>query len=184
MLTVKGMVLTHFIYQNFVEKAPEQNMAPMLVHKLLHFVESLTTRKWSDADIPQDLEYIKTELEKNFQSLTTFDEYVSELESGKLSWTPTHQSEHFWQQNFSRLSENDYALLKVLSSLLRTSTDPVVLTVGTHDVSQYVKYYPNGKKVIQEIGTKQRIMELMTHENSEVRYQALLTVQKLMVNAW
>lgn len=38
--------------------------------------------------------------------------------------------------------------------------------------------------VLQEIGAKQRIMELMTHEDQEVRYQALLAVQKYMHQAW
>ncbi|KAK9685953.1 H(+)-transporting V1 sector ATPase subunit H, partial [Basidiobolus ranarum] len=111
-------------------------------------------------------------------------EYVSELDSGKLSWSPPHQSEQFWVQNSSRLNENDYELLRRLGRLLVTSSDPLVLAVGAHDVGQYVKHFANGKKVIQDIGTKQRIMELMVHENSDVRYQALLAVQKLMVNAW
>ncbi|ORX88831.1 ATPase V1 complex subunit H [Basidiobolus meristosporus CBS 931.73] len=184
--TVKEKVIRAVIstFRNLIEKAPEQNMAAMLVHKLLNFVENLASRKWSDADVPEDLEFVKVQLEENFHSLTTFDEYVSELESGKLSWTPPHQSEQFWQQNFSRLNENDYSLLRMLSRLLSTSSDPLVLAVGTHDIGQYVKHYPNGKKIVQEIGVKQRIMELMTHENPDVRYQALLAVQKLMVNAW
>lgn len=39
-------------------------------------------------------------------------------------------------------------------------------------------------RFLQEIGAKQRIMELMTYEDSEVRYQALLAVQKYMTHAW
>ncbi|ORX91370.1 ATPase V1 complex subunit H [Basidiobolus meristosporus CBS 931.73] len=171
-------------YRNLLEKAPEENMAALLVHKILNFTKNLATRKWSDPDIIDDLEYIRAELEENFQSLTTFDEYVSELESGKLSWSPAHQSEQFWAQNSSRLNENDYELLKRLSRLLATSNDPLVLAVGAHDVGQYVKHFANGKKVVQDIGAKQRIMELMAHESSDVRYQALLAVQKLMVHAW
>ncbi|KAK9680773.1 H(+)-transporting V1 sector ATPase subunit H [Basidiobolus ranarum] len=184
--SVKEKVIRVIIstFKNLIEKAPEENMASMLVHKLLSFSENLANRKWSDPDIVEDIEFLKTQLDENFQSLTTWDEYVSELDSGKLSWSPPHQSQQFWVQNSTRFNDNDYELLRRLGRLLSTSTDPVVLAVASHDIGQYVKHYVNGKKVVQEIGAKHRIMELMAHENPDVRYQALLAVQKLMVNAW
>jgi V-type H+-transporting ATPase subunit H len=37
---------------------------------------------------------------------------------------------------------------------------------------------------LQELGAKQQIMQLMTHENNDVRYQALLAVQTLMLQAF
>ncbi|ORX81668.1 ATPase, V1 complex, subunit H [Basidiobolus meristosporus CBS 931.73] len=184
--SVKEKVIRVIIstFKNLIEKAPEENMASMLVHKLLNFSENLATRKWSDPDIIEDIEFLKSQLEENFQSLTTWDEYIGEVESGKLSWSPPHQSQQFWTQNSARFNENDHELLRRLGRLLATSTDPIVLAVASHDIGQYVKHYVNGKRVVQEIGAKQRIMELMTHENPEVRYQALLAVQKLMTNAW
>lgn len=42
----------------------------MLVTKLLPFTENLSTRKWSDADILEDVNYIKERLQEDFQSLT------------------------------------------------------------------------------------------------------------------
>ena len=42
----------------------------------------------------------------------------------------------------------------------------------------------NVHRVITELGGKARAMELMGHENSEVRFQALLTVQRLVSHAW
>jgi V-type H+-transporting ATPase subunit H len=45
-------------------------MQAMLVAKLLPLTEHLVTRKWSDEEISEDLEYIKGELQQNFQSLT------------------------------------------------------------------------------------------------------------------
>jgi V-type H+-transporting ATPase subunit H len=56
--------------RNLVEKAPTQNLAAMLVTKLLPFTENLSTRKWSDADILEDVNYIKERLREDFQSLT------------------------------------------------------------------------------------------------------------------
>ncbi|KAJ3393328.1 H(+)-transporting V1 sector ATPase subunit H [Entophlyctis sp. JEL0112] len=127
--------------KNMLILAPQENIIPMLGNKLLNLCETLSARKWTDTEITDDLSYIKEELAKNINSLSTFDEYASEVRSGKLDWSPSH-------------------------------------------LRQYVKYVPAGKKFVQENGTKAQIMQLMTHENSDVRYQALLAVQKLMANAW
>jgi V-type H+-transporting ATPase subunit H len=35
---------------------------------------------------------------------------------------------------------------------------------------------------LQDIGIKQRVMELMTHEDSDVKFNALLAVQHYMEN--
>ncbi|RUS22841.1 hypothetical protein BC937DRAFT_86425 [Endogone sp. FLAS-F59071] len=172
-------------FRNLVEKAPEANLAAMLVAKLLPFCENLATRKWTDSEILEDVVYLRQELQDNFQSLTTFEEYASEVQTGKLEWSPPHGSETFWKQNAARLNENDAELLRILSRLLSTSQDPIVLAVAAHDIGQYIKFGPkDAKKLVQEIGAKQRVMELMTHADPDVRYQALLAVQKYMVNAW
>ncbi|KAI8880611.1 ATPase V1 complex subunit H [Backusella circina FSU 941] len=171
--------------RNLVEKAPAQNLAAMLVAKLLPFTENLSTRKWSDADILEDIDFIKQRLQEDFQSLTTFEQYASEVETGKLEWSPPHKSEVFWKENANKLEEHGYQLLKALARLLSTSSNPQVLSIAASDIGYYVKYSSKtGKNALQEIGAKQRIMELMTHEDQEVRYQSLLAVQKYMHQAW
>lgn len=74
--------------------------------------------------------------------------------------------------------------VRLLNSLLASSTDSIVLSVACHDVGNFVKNYSMGKWFLQELGIKQKVMELMTHDNAEVRYNALLAVQYIMVNAW
>ncbi|KAF1796618.1 armadillo-type protein [Mucor lusitanicus] len=171
--------------KNLVEKAPAQNLAAMLVAKLLPFTENLSSRKWSDADILEDIDYIKERLQEDFQSLTTFEQYASEVETGKLEWSPPHKSDLFWKENASKLEQHNYQLLRALARLLSTSTSPLVLSIAASDIGYYVKYSSKtGKTILQDIGAKQRIMELMTHEDQEVRYQALLAVQKYMHQAW
>lgn len=44
--------------------------------------------------------------------LSSFDEYSSELKSGRLEWSPVHKSEKFWRENAVRLNEKNYELLK------------------------------------------------------------------------
>jgi V-type H+-transporting ATPase subunit H len=53
-----------------VTKAPAENLPAMLVAKLLPFAKNLATRKWSDEDILEDVQYLKEELNIRFQSLT------------------------------------------------------------------------------------------------------------------
>ena len=42
----------------------------MLVRELLPFVKNLCTRKWSDEEIVEDVQFLQDELTANFQSLT------------------------------------------------------------------------------------------------------------------
>ncbi|KAH9043410.1 ATPase V1 complex subunit H [Lactarius pseudohatsudake] len=130
------------VHQNLVTKAPSANLPAMLVAELLPFVKNLATRKWSDEDILEDVQFLIDELNARFESLTTWDEYTSELTSGHLSWTPVHDSNLFWKENAAKLNEKDHLHL----NLLRTSQDPLVLAVAAHDLGQYVRYYSRGKK--------------------------------------
>ncbi|KAI8064318.1 armadillo-type protein [Gilbertella persicaria] len=166
-------------FKNLIEKAVAENMSAMLVAKLLPLCDHLATRKWNDQEITDDVVFVQTKLQQNFQSLTTFEVYASELETGMLQWSPSHSSENFWKQNATRLNENSQLLLRQLTRLLSSSTDPVVLAVACHDIGQYVKYNSiDGKKHLEALGAKQRVMELMTHQDSDVRYQALCATQK------
>jgi len=156
----------------------------MLVANLLSFVKSLCARKLSDEDILDDAQFLRDELNARFQSLTTYDEYTSELLSGHLSWTPVHESEDFWKENAARLNDKDHELLRILIRLLKESTEPVVLAVAAHDIGQYVKHYDLGKKRVAELSGKSRVMQLMSHENPDVRYHALMSVQQLVSQSW
>jgi len=77
----------------------------MLTSKLLPFVNSLQSRRWSDEEITDDLDFLKSELSTRLENLTTYDEYVSELESGHLVWSPVHESEEFWKENGMRIGQ-------------------------------------------------------------------------------
>ncbi|KAF9903369.1 H(+)-transporting V1 sector ATPase subunit H [Linnemannia zychae] len=166
--------------KNLVEKAPEANLAAMAAVKLLQFSENLSSRKWSDAEILEDVNYLKAQLQENFHTLTTFEVYKAELLSSRLTWSPPHLSEPFWTKNWKELKKENYALLRVLARLLSTSNDAIVLSVAASDIGQYVKRDPSSKKFLQEIGVKQKIMELMSHPDQEVRYNSVNTSWSLI----
>lgn len=171
-------------FRNLITKAPSSNLPSALVAKLLPFVDSIKDRKWSDDDVKDDVEFLREELKKKFDGLTTYDEYTSELESGLLSWTPTHKNDDFWRDNAHKLVEKDKTNLKLLVNLLLNSTDPLVLAVAANDVAQFAKYYDSGKKSLEELGAKTRVMELMSHADADVKYQSLVAVQRLLSLAW
>ncbi|KAJ3085168.1 H(+)-transporting V1 sector ATPase subunit H [Quaeritorhiza haematococci] len=134
------------LWKNMISQALKENLLPMVGNKVLTVCENLSARKYSDTEITDDLEYLKEELAKHVQSLSTWDEYESEIRSGKLDWSPPHMSEQFWKQNAQKLADRDGELIRLLSQLIATSTNPVALAVAAHDVGQFVKHHPKGKK--------------------------------------
>lgn len=70
-VTFRGF-LSHSLMpdQNLISKAPQANLPAMLVARLLPFAKNLSTRKWTDEDIPEDIQFIRDELSTRFESLT------------------------------------------------------------------------------------------------------------------
>ncbi|XP_060756288.1 V-type proton ATPase subunit H-like isoform X2 [Neoarius graeffei] len=176
-------------FRNLLEKSAEREThqeyaLAMIQCKVLKQLENLDQQKYDDEDIADDLKFLLKRLGKSVQDLSSFDEYSSELKSGRLEWSPVHKSEKFWKENAVCLNEKNYKLLKILIRLLEKSNDPQVIAVAAHDVGEYVRHYPHGKRVIEELGGKQLLMSHMYHKDQLVRYNALLAVQKLLVHNW
>ncbi|CAN9502677.1 unnamed protein product [Ophioblennius macclurei] len=176
-------------YRNLLEKSAERETRQeyalaMIQCKVLKQLENLDQQKYDDVDITDDIKFLLERLGESVQDLSSFDEYSSELKSGRLEWSPVHKSEKFWRENAVRLNEKNYELLKILTRLLEVSDDPQVIAVAAHDIGEYVRHYPRGKRVIEQLGGKQLVMNHMHHEDQMVRYNALLAVQKLMVHNW
>lgn len=166
------------------EKVIRDNAMTMIACRLVKPLELLHGKKFDDEDITDNIQFIKDKLEGNLEDVTSFDEYAVEIRSGRLSWTPVHQSEKFWVENAAKLNENNFELLRMLLRLLEQSKEPLVLCVAAHDIGEYVRHYPHGKKAIDKLEGKVIIMRLLENPDSNVRYQGLLCVQKLMVHNW
>ncbi|KAF4524483.1 hypothetical protein B566_EDAN013098 [Ephemera danica] len=177
------------VYRNLIEKPEEasvakENCISMVQCKVLKQLSILEQRKFDDEDITADIVFLNDRLLSSVQDLSSFDEYATELRSGRLEWSPVHKSAKFWRENAGRLNERNHELLNILIKLLETSRDPLVLSVASFDIGEYVRHYPRGKHVIEQLGGKQLVMQLLGHEDPNVRYEALLAVQKLMVHNW
>ncbi|XP_059175247.1 V-type proton ATPase subunit H-like [Physella acuta] len=184
---VTRIVLATFrnLIENVEEESVRQEHALSMVQcKVLKHLELLDGRQHQDEDVIADLKYLIEKLNESVRNLSSLDEYVTEVKSGRLEWSPVHRSDRFWHENAAQLNENNYELLKILVRLLDTSKDPLVLSVAAHDIGEYVRHYPRGKNVVEQLGGKQLVMQYMMHTDPNVKYEALIAVQKLMVHNW
>ncbi|XP_030383949.1 V-type proton ATPase subunit H isoform X2 [Scaptodrosophila lebanonensis] len=175
------------VFRNLIEKPEDASVAKdhciaMVQSKVLKQLSILEQRRFDDEDITADVEYLSEKLQNSVQDLSSFDEYATEVRSGRLEWSPVHKSAKFWRENAQRLNEKNYELLRILVHLLETSKDAIILSVACFDIGEYVRHYPRGKHVLEQLGGKQIVMQHLGHEDPNVRYEALLAVQKLMVH--
>merc|ERR1719187_2655525 len=92
------------VFRNLIEKPEEleikkENCISMVQCKVLKQLELLEQRKFEDEDIQADIEFLKEKMEASLQDLSSYDEYVTEVHSGRLEWSPVHRSEKFWREN-------------------------------------------------------------------------------------
>ncbi|XP_055639286.1 V-type proton ATPase subunit H isoform X1 [Toxorhynchites rutilus septentrionalis] len=177
------------VFRNMIEKPEDSQVSKehciaMVQCKVMKQLQILEHRRFDDEDINSDLEFLIEKLQNSVQDLSSFDEYATEIKSARLEWSPVHKSATFWRENAQRLNEKNYELLRILVHLLETSKDPLVLSVASYDIGEYVRHYPRGKHIIEQLGGKQLVMQLLAHDDPNVRYEALLAVQKLMVHNW
>lgn len=171
---------------NTVQLANKHSVDSLLANSGLSLVKTLAERKWTDEELISDLDQLKDSLQEAFDSMSTFDEYQSEIESKKLKWSPPHRSELFWKDNAFKFKEVDWKMIKLLDSILSnaSSSDAVSLAVACNDISRIITELPESLKVMEKLGTKIKIMELMNHSDSEVRYQSLKATQNFISHSF
>jgi len=177
------------VFRNLIEKPEEpevkkENCISMVQCKVMKQLELLEQRKFEDEDIQEDIAFLMEKMNESVQDLSSYDEYVTEVRSGRLEWSPVHRSEKFWRENAAKLNDKNYELLRILITLLESTREPLVLSVACFDLGEYVRHYQRGKHVLEQLGGKTMVMALLSHDDSNVRYEALLAVQKLMVHNW
>jgi len=149
----------------------------------LKVIGNLKLRNFADPDVTEDMELLAEALESIIQIKSTFDEYRKEVLSGDLDWSPVHRSFKFWEQNYQRFVDKDCQILQVLGKTLNPGERPNhrAIAVACHDLGEFVRYHPTGKKFLDKLGLKVKVMQLLTSQDEEVRKEALLCVQKIMV---
>lgn len=161
--------------------------ADMIGVGLVKTLWQLARRKFGDDDITKEIEELTVVLDHNLEIMSSFSEYKGEVQSGLLEWSPVHTSTKFWKENASKFEENNYEILRELKTLIFASRNELTLAVACHDVGELVRHHPSGRMLLQLQqfeGVKEKIMQLMSHENPDVAKNALVAVQKIMVQRW
>ncbi|XP_065852541.1 V-type proton ATPase subunit H [Euphorbia lathyris] len=157
--------------------------AQMVDLGLPQVVQNLKSQAWSDEDLLEALNQLEEGLRDNIKKLSSFDKYKQEVLLGHLDWTPMHKDPTFWRENIKNFEDNDFQILRVLITILDTSSDSRALSVACFDLSQFIQYHPAGRIIVTDLKAKERVMKLMNHENAEVTKNALLCIQRLFLGA-
>eukprot|EP01121_Diplochlamys_sp_Union-15-3_P006732 TRINITY_DN1723_c0_g1_i2.p1 TRINITY_DN1723_c0_g1~~TRINITY_DN1723_c0_g1_i2.p1 ORF type:complete len:466 (-),score=89.96 TRINITY_DN1723_c0_g1_i2:14-1411(-) len=161
-----------------------KNNEMMIGCGVLKTLENLKKKQWGDEDIEADLDLLYQKLEETYAELSTFDVYKSELLSEKLDWTPSHRTERFWRENVTKFEEDDFQCLRILKNIVSSSKDSKAIAVACWDIGEFVRFHPRGKTIAQFLKLKNEVMENLNHPDIEVKKEALLALQKLMVVHW
>jgi len=102
-----------------------------------------------------------------------------------LKWGFIH-SPKFWSENVLKFEQNDWRALHALRKCLDLAGDSTTVAVACHDLGEFVTAHPLGKKQVTALGVKDKVMQLMSSSTSdkEVKREALLCCQKIMLNKW
>jgi V-type H+-transporting ATPase subunit H len=147
--------------------------------RLPSLLTTLKTRHLTDPDALEDLQTLTDLLEEYTKTQTTFDEYAAELASGHLRWSPPHRNPTFWRENARRiLEENKGELPRRLAEILSKNwdSDKQVLAIGCNDVACLVKEVPEKRAMLEKLGLKGRVMQLMQEADESVRWESLRAV--------
>ena len=151
---------------------------------LKRIVENLKLKGFADEELAGALVDLEEGVLVRHKEASSWERYRAELLSGSLTWAAAHTDEGFWRESAAKLTENNCQLLRVLVKIMEASTEPRSLAVACHDLGEFATHYPAGRFLAQDMGGKEHAMRLLTHADDEVRKQALLCTQKLLVANW
>lgn len=169
------------VLSNLLRFAPKTAVPVLIAEDALPACKLIAQRKWTDEELVADLDYLTSTLTTEFHNMTTFEEYSGELKSKNLRWSHVHTNQGFWTENIDEFSKNNWDVLKQLIALLNSSNE-VTVAVAAHDIAEVVKQVPEAATVVAETGGKIKLMELISHENAEVRFEALRATQSLLAH--
>eukprot|EP00468_Gymnochlora_sp_CCMP2014_P006612 CAMPEP_0167756892 /NCGR_PEP_ID=MMETSP0110_2-20121227/9630_1 /TAXON_ID=629695 /ORGANISM="Gymnochlora sp., Strain CCMP2014" /LENGTH=485 /DNA_ID=CAMNT_0007643037 /DNA_START=59 /DNA_END=1513 /DNA_ORIENTATION=- len=141
-----------------------------------------TLNQTEDKELKANISKVGLELKKFLSHLSTFEKYTTEVMSGQLKRSAVH-NEDFWRKNNAMFEHSSYKHIRKLVELL-DKKHLETLEMACYDLGEFARFHPDGRTIISRLGGKSKVMRLMTHRNEAVAKQALLCIQKLMVENW
>lgn len=161
---------------NLLEKNPKSLLPSAVLARLPALLDNIGGRHLTDPDLLEDLSSLREMLEEYTKTKTTFDEYVAEVHSGHLRWSPPHRNTVFWAENARKILEFENGEIpRKLVEIMKQpwDNDKQVLAIACNDVGALVKEVPEKRYQLEKIGLKTRIMELMQSDDENVRWESL-----------
>jgi len=182
----KVVRLTVSIWRNMLAAAEDANATRLLGAQVLPLCETLEERRYPDAELQDDLAYVKSILSMRLEQMSSYEQYKSELYSGQLSFdNPAHMLEDFWKENAEKLTEHNNAdLVQLVSLLQRKDADASTLAVACSDMAKFVHHMEGGRRRADALGAKTAIMQLVEHADDNVKYYALQALAVLVSTSW
>ncbi|KAI0141336.1 V-ATPase subunit H [Pestalotiopsis sp. NC0098] len=161
---------------NLLSTNPSSLLPTAVLARLPALLQNVNGRHLSDPDLQEDLDRLKEMLEEYTTTKTTLDEYVAEVRSGHLRWSPPHRNATFWAENSRKILEFETGEIpRKLAEIMKKpwDNDKAVLAIACNDVGALVKEVPEKRFQLEKLGLKTRIMELMQDADENVRWESL-----------
>ena len=161
---------------NLLVKNQKSLLPTAVLARLPSVLENLASRHLTDPDLLEDHEALKEMLDEYTKTKTTFDEYIAEVQSGHLRWSPPHRSTVFWAENARKILEYENGEIpRKLAEIMSQpwENDKQVLAIACNDVGSLVKEVPEKRHQLEKVGLKRRVMELMQSEDENIRWESL-----------
>ncbi|KAK1253784.1 hypothetical protein MKX07_001861 [Trichoderma sp. CBMAI-0711] len=161
---------------NLLDKNQTTLLPIAVLARLPALLDNLNSRHLTDPDLLEDLQNLKDLLEEYTKTKTTFDEYVAEVQSGHLRWSPPHRNTIFWAENARKILEyQNGEIPRKLAEIMDKpwDNDKQVLAIACNDIGWLVKEVSEKRLQLEKIGLKRRIMELMASDDENIRYESL-----------
>jgi V-type H+-transporting ATPase subunit H len=161
---------------NLLSANPNTLLPTAVLARLPSLLQNLTGRQLTDPDLREDLDKLRELLEEYTKTKTTFDEYVGEVNSGHLRWSPPHRNTIFWAENARKILdyENGEVVRKLAEIMMKPwENDKAVLAIACNDIGCLVREVPEKRSQLERLGLKTRVMELMGEADENVRWESL-----------
>jgi V-type H+-transporting ATPase subunit H len=169
---------------------PYENLSEEIVEcGILDVVQQLEFEKWRDQEIYDNILEVSKLVAVQVSALSNFERYEKEVNQGHLKWGHLH-SNKFWGENINKFEQNGFGVIENLCKLLKDNDDEVTQAVACYDIGEFAVLHPLGKKKLKDFEAKgllvkETVMKLMEKsENRDVKREALLCCQKIMLNKW
>ncbi|SPO04233.1 related to vacuolar ATP synthase subunit H [Cephalotrichum gorgonifer] len=162
--------------RNLLENNEKTLLPTAVLARLPTVLGNLAGRHYADQELLEDLGVLQELLEEYTRTKTTFDEYVAEVNTGHLRWSPPHRNAMFWAENARKILEYERGELpRKISEIMAKpwDQDKAVLAIACNDIGCLVKEVPEKRHQLEKLGLKRRIMELMGDTDENVKWESL-----------